>query len=41
MSYLNDNAVVHRMEYREEGVYLDANLSRIDAARYTEFMVLP
>ncbi len=41
VSYLNDNAVVHRMEYREEGVYLDANLSRIDAARYTEFMVLP
>lgn len=41
VSYLNDNAVVHRMEYREDGVYMDTNVSRIDAARYTEFMILP
>lgn len=41
VSYLNDNAVVHRTEYREDGVYMDTNVSRIDAARYQEFMVLP
>lgn len=41
VSYLNDNAVVHRTEYREDGVYMNTNVSRIDAARYQEFMVLP
>lgn len=41
MSYLNDNAVVHRVEYREDGVYMDANVSYIDAARYTDFILLP
>lgn len=41
VSYLNDNAVVHRTEYREDGVYMDTNVSCIDAARYQEFMVLP
>lgn len=38
VSYLNDNAVVHNTEYREDGVYLEANVSRIDAARYEQFM---
>lgn len=41
VSYLNDNAVVHRTEYREDGVYMETNVSRVDAARYEEFMVLP
>lgn len=41
VSYLNDNAVVHRVEYREDGVYMDANVSYIDAARYTDFILLP
>lgn len=41
VSYLNDNAVVHRTEYREDGVYMETNVSRIDAARYAEFMILP
>lgn len=39
VSYLNDNAVVHRTEYREDGVYMETNISRIDAARYERFMV--
>ena len=33
VSYLNDNAVVHRTEYREDGVYMETNVSRIDPAR--------
>ncbi|MDE7323950.1 MAG: GTPase HflX [Lachnospiraceae bacterium] len=37
--YLNDNAVVYRTEYREDGVYMETNVSRIDAARYEQFMV--
>ncbi len=41
VSYLNDNAVVHRTEYREDGIYMQTNVSRIDAARYEEFMLLP
>ena len=41
VSYLNDNAVVHRVEYREDGFYMDANVSYIDAARYTDFILLP
>lgn len=41
VSYLNDNAVVHRTEYREDGVYMQTNVSRIDAARYEEYIVLP
>lgn len=39
VSYLNDNAVVNRTEYREDGVYMETNLNRIDAARYKQFMV--
>ena len=38
VSYLNDNAVVHRTEYREDGVYMETNVSRIDAARYEQFL---
>ncbi|MDE7271648.1 MAG: GTPase HflX [Lachnospiraceae bacterium] len=37
VSYLNDNAVVHKTEYREDGVYMEANVSCIDAARYGQF----
>ena len=29
------------MEYREDGVYMETNVSHIDAARYAEFVVLP
>ncbi|MDE6364315.1 MAG: GTPase HflX [Lachnospiraceae bacterium] len=39
VSYLNDNAVVHRTEYREDGVYMETNVSRIDAARYEQFLI--
>lgn len=39
VSYLNDNAVVHRTEYREDGVYMETNVSRIDAARYGHFQI--
>ncbi len=39
VSYLNDNAVVHFTEYREDGVYMETNVSRIDAARYEQFLV--
>ena len=39
VSYLNDNAVVHCTEYREDGVYMETNVSRIDAARYEQFLV--
>lgn len=40
VSYLNDHAVVHKTEYREDGVYVETNVSRIDAARYEEFLIL-
>lgn len=40
VSYLNDHAVVHKTEYREDGVYVETNVSRIDASRYEEFLVL-
>ena len=39
VSYLNDNAVVYHTEYRENGVYMETNVSRIDAARYAQFQV--
>jgi GTP-binding protein HflX len=38
VSYLNDNALVHETEYREDGVYIKANMSVVDAGRYREFM---
>lgn len=40
VSYLNDNAVVHKTEYREDGVYMETNVSRIDAARYEQFLLI-
>lgn len=39
VSYLNENAVVHEMDYRENGVYMRANMSLIDAGRYEEFVL--
>ena len=39
VSYFNDNAVVHCTEYREDGVYIQTNVSRVDAARYEQFLV--
>lgn len=39
VSYLNDNAVIHCTEYREDGVYMETNVSRINAARYEQFLV--
>ncbi|MDE7478959.1 MAG: GTPase HflX [Lachnospiraceae bacterium] len=41
VSYLNENAVVHKTAYHEDGVYMEANVSCIDAARYEQFIVLP
>jgi GTP-binding protein HflX len=37
VSYLNDNAVIHETEYREDGVYIKANMSNVDVGRYSEF----
>ncbi len=39
VSYLNDNAIVYNMDYRENGVYLNANISLIDTGRYESFIV--
>jgi GTP-binding protein HflX len=39
VSYFNDNAVVYCTEYREDGVYMETNVSRVDAARYEQFGV--
>ena len=39
VSYLNDNAIVYNMDYRENGVYLNANISLIDMGRYESFIV--
>lgn len=39
VAYLNDNAVVHEMDYRENGVYMKANMSLIDAGRYEAFIL--
>ena len=39
VAYLNDNAVVHNTEYREDGVYIKANISRIDSGRYEQYIV--
>ncbi len=38
VSYLNDNAVVYHTEYHEEGIYMETNVSRLDAARYEQFL---
>lgn len=39
VSYLNDNAVVHATEYKETGVYLEANITIRDAGRLQEYML--
>lgn len=39
VSYLNENAVVYKTEYREDGVYMETNLNCIDASRYEQFKV--
>lgn len=39
VAYLNDNAIVHNTEYREDGVYIKANISRIDSGRYEHYIV--
>ena len=38
VSYLNDNAVIYEMDYREDGVYLSANLKVSDVGRFEEFI---
>lgn len=39
VAYLKDNAVVHEMDYRENGVYVKANISIVDVGRYEEFIL--
>lgn len=39
VSYLNDNAVVYQCDYREDGVYMHANLQGSDAGRYEKFIL--
>lgn len=39
VSYLNDNAVIYEMDYREDGVYLSANLKVSDVGRFEEFIL--
>ncbi len=40
VSYLNENAAVHDTDYREDGVYIKANLSVRDAGRYNEYIIV-
>lgn len=40
VSYLNENAIVSETEYREDGVYIKANMSIKDAGRYGEYVIL-
>jgi GTP-binding protein HflX len=40
VSYLNDNAVIYETKYREDGVYIKANMSNVDVGRYGEFVLL-
>jgi GTP-binding protein HflX len=39
VSYLNDNAVVHEIQYSEDGVYVKVNMSNVDVGRYSEFIL--
>jgi GTP-binding protein HflX len=39
VSYLNDNAVIQDTKYREDGVYIKANMSNVDVGRYSEFVL--
>ncbi|MCM1182042.1 MAG: GTPase HflX [Roseburia sp.] len=38
-SYLNDNAVIFDTDYRDNGIYIKANVSVRDAGRYAEYLV--
>ena len=38
-SYLNDNAVIFDTDYRDNGIYMKANVSVRDAGRYAEYLV--
>lgn len=39
VSFLNENAVVYETEYRETGVYMEANVSIRDAGRFREYLL--
>lgn len=39
VSYLNDNAVVYATEYREQGIYLETNMTAADAGRFREYLL--
>jgi GTP-binding protein HflX len=39
VSYLNDNAVVHETQYREDGVFVKVNMRNVDVGRYSEFVL--
>ncbi len=38
-SYLKDNAVVSATDYRDDGIYMKANVSVRDAGRYAQYLV--
>lgn len=38
-SYLKDNAVVSAIDYRDDGIYMKANVSVRDAGRYAQYLV--
>ena len=39
VSYLNDNAVVYQCDYRENGVYIHANLQKSDMGRFENYLL--
>lgn len=39
VSYLNDHAVVHESEYREDGVFVKANMKLEDIGRYKDYIL--
>lgn len=39
VSYLNDNAVIYEMDYREDGVFLKANVRVCDEGKYDRFIL--
>jgi len=39
VSYLNDNAVVYETAYREQGVYLEVNMTVKDAGKFREYLL--
>ena len=40
VSYLKDNAVVHEIEYKENGVFLTGSISLKDAGKYKEYVTV-